>query len=65
MANAKKKEIKPDVMLEDKPELIEAFYNAGIFVIFPDWHPYTKGMHQYATPFSSWQDIPDLIKKLN
>tara|TARA_Y100001970_G_C13884802_1_gene675639 strand:+ start:133 stop:666 length:534 start_codon:yes stop_codon:yes gene_type:complete len=54
-------EIKPDIMLEDRPELIIAFYNAGISVIFPDWHPYTKGMEKYATPFSCWQDIPKLI----
>jgi len=61
-------EIKPDVMLEDRPELIRAFTNAGIRVIYPDWHLYTKGMERYATPFSSWQEIPELIKntlKLN
>ena len=51
-------------MLEDRPELIEAFHNAGINVFFPDWHPYTKGMERYATPFSHWQEIPDLLKIL-
>ena len=56
------KEVKPDIMIEDRPELIEAFHNAGIFVIFPNWHPYTKGMEKYATPFSSWQEIPKLLK---
>ena len=57
-------EIQPDVMLEDRPELIEAFHKAGINVFFPDWHPYTKGMERYATPFSHWQEIPDLLKIL-
>tara|TARA_B100001250_G_scaffold104068_1_gene87769 strand:+ start:33 stop:569 length:537 start_codon:yes stop_codon:yes gene_type:complete len=59
------KEIKPDVMLEDKPDLIKSFNKSGISVFYPDWHQYTKGMHLYATPFSSWEQIPDLIKKLN
>jgi hypothetical protein len=55
-------QIQPDVMLEDRPELIEAFHRAGIKVIFPDWHPYTKGMERFATPFSLWQEIPDLLQ---
>ena len=53
--------IKPDVMLEDRPELIKSFNNSGISVFYPDWHYYTKGMDRYATPFSSWEEIPDLI----
>ena len=57
-------EIQPDVMFEDRPELIEAFHNAGIHVLFPDWHPYTKGMERYATPFSHWQQIPDLLQNI-
>ena len=57
------KEIQPDVMIEDSPELIESFCNAGLYVIYPDWHPYTKGMDRYATPFSHWQEVPDLLKK--
>ena len=55
-------EVKPDVMLEDRPELIKSFKNSGIIVYYPDWHAYTKGMDQYATPFSSWEEIPELIK---
>ena len=55
------KEIKPDVMLEDRPELIKSFHNAGISVFYPEWHNYTKGMEKYATPFSSWEEIPKLI----
>ena len=55
-------EIKPNVVFEDRPELIRAFYNAGIRVLFPNWHPYTKGMERYATPFSNWQEIPKLLK---
>ncbi len=55
-------EIKPDVMLEDRPKLIKSFNNSGISVFYPDWHVYTKGMDQYATPFSSWKEIPKLIK---
>jgi len=55
-------EIQPDVMLEDRPELIEAFYSAGIRVLFPDWHPYTKGMERFGTPFSRWQEIPELLQ---
>ena len=55
-------EIQPDVMIEDRPELIEAFHRAGIRVIFPDWHPYTKGMESFATPFSLWNEVPNLIK---
>ena len=57
------KEIQPDVMIEDSPELIESFCNAGLYVIYPDWHPYTQGMDRYATPFSHWQEVPDLLKK--
>ena len=53
--------IKPDFMIEDRPELIEAFYNAGIRVIFPNWHPYTKGMERFATPFSIWNEVPNLL----
>ena len=55
------KEIQPDVMIEDRPELIEAFYRAGIRVIFPNWHPYTKGMECFATPFSLWNEVPYLL----
>lgn len=55
-------QIQPDVMFEDRPELIEAFHHAGLRVIFPDWHPYTKGMERFATPFSLWQEIPDLLQ---
>ena len=55
-------EIQPDVMLEDRPELIEAFHSAGIRVLFPDWHPYTKGMERFGTPFSRWQEIPELLQ---
>ncbi len=50
-------------MIEDRPELIESFCSAGLYVIYPDWHPYTKGMDRYATPFSHWQEVPDLLKK--
>jgi 5'(3')-deoxyribonucleotidase len=57
------KEIQPDVMIEDSQELIESFCNAGLYVIYPDWEPYTKGMDRYATPFSHWQEVPDLLKK--
>ena len=57
------KEIQPDVMIEDSPELIESFCNAGLYVIYSDWHPYAKGMDRYATPFSHWQEVPDLLKK--
>ena len=55
-------EIKPDIMLEDRPELIKSFNKSGISVFYPDWHAYTKGMDRYATPFSSWEEIPELIK---
>ena len=54
-------EIKPDVMIEDRPELIKSFNNSGISVLYPDWHEYTKGMDRYATAFSSWEEIPELI----
>ena len=54
-------DIQPDVMLEDRPELIEAFFNAGIRVLYPDWHLYTKGMDRFATPFSNWLEIPELL----
>ena len=57
-------EIQPDVMIEDRPELIEAFHRAGIRVIFPDWHPYTKGMECFATPFSLWNEVPYLLHNL-
>ncbi len=55
-------EVKPDVMIEDRPELIEAFHRADISVIFPNWHPYTKGMERFATPFSLWNEVPYLLK---
>ena len=58
-------ELQPDVMFEDRPELIEAFYRAGLQVMYPDWHPYTSGMERYATPFSHWQEIPDLLQNLS
>ena len=54
--------IQPDVMIEDRPELIEAFHVAGIRVIYPDWHPYTKGMERFATPFSHWSEVPNLLQ---
>ena len=54
-------EIQPDVMIEDRPKLIEDFHRAGIRVIFPNWHPYTKGMERFATPFSLWKEVPDLL----
>ena len=57
-------EIKPDVMFEDHPVLIEAFYKAGIPVLYPDWHQYTNGMESFGTPFSSWSEIPGLLKTL-
>jgi hypothetical protein len=28
---------------------------------FPDWHPYTKGMERFATPFSLWNEVPYLL----
>ena len=56
-------EIQPDFMIEDRPELIEAFHLAGISVIFPDWHPYTKGMESFATPFSFWSEVPNLLSR--
>ena len=56
-------DIKPDVVFEDRPELIQTFHNAGIPVIFPNWHLYTDGMEHYGTPFSSWKEIPKLLKK--
>ena len=55
-------EIQPEVMIEDRPELIVAFHRAGIRVIFPDWHPYTKGMERIATPFSIWNEVPHLLQ---
>ena len=58
-------EIKPDVMIEDRPELIKSFFDAGLCVIYPDWHPYTTGMDRYATPFSHWQEIPDLLQNIS
>ena len=57
-------EVKPDVMIEDRPELIEAFHRADIRVIFPNWHPYTKGMERFATPFSLWNEVPYLLQNL-
>ena len=57
-------EIQPDLMIEDRPELIEAFHQAGIKVIFPDWHPYTKGMERFATAFSLWIEVPFLLQNL-
>ena len=57
-------EIQPDVMIEDRPELIEAFHRVGIKVIFPNWHPYTKGMERFATPFSLWNEVPYLLQNL-
>jgi hypothetical protein len=51
-------------MIEDRPELIEAFHRAEIRVIFPNWHPYTKGMERFATPFSLWNEVPYLLQNL-
>ena len=28
---------------------------------YPDWHLYTKGMDRFATPFSNWLEIPELL----
>ncbi len=57
-------EIKPDIMIEDRPELIKTFYNKGISVIYPEWHNYTKGMDRYAIPFSNWLEIPKLLNSI-
>ena len=57
-------EIKPDIMIEDRPELIKTFYNKGISVIYPEWHNYTKGMDRYAIPFSNWLEIPKLLNNI-
>ena len=51
-------EVVPDVMLEDRPELIQAFHVVGLPVFYPDWHRYTQGMEAFGTPFSSWQQLP-------
>ena len=55
-------EVKPDIMIEDRPELIEAFHRADIRVIFPNWHPYTKGMERFATPFYLLTEVPYLLQ---
>ena len=57
-------EVVPDVMIEDRPELIKAFHGAGIPVFYPDWHPYTRGMEDFGTPFSNWYQIPELFQKM-
>lgn len=57
-------EVVPDVMIEDRPELIKAFHGAGIPVFYPDWHPYTLGMESFGTPFSHWNQIPELFQKM-
>ena len=57
-------EVAPDVMIEDRPELIKAFHGAGIPVFYPDWHPYTRGMKAFGTPFSHWNQIPELFQKM-
>ena len=57
-------EVVPDVMIEDRPELIKAFHGAGIPVFYPDWHPYTRGMEAFGTPFSHWNQIPELLQQM-
>ena len=57
-------EVVPDVMIEDRPELIKAFHGAGIPVFYPDWHPYTLGMEAFGTPFSHWNQIPEFFQKM-
>ena len=57
-------EVVPDVMIEDRPELIKAFHGAGIPVFYPDWHPYTQGMEAFGTPFSHWDQIPELFQQM-
>ena len=58
-------EVKPDVMLEDRPELIQAFNLAGLKVFYPDWHLYTQGMAPFGTPFSCWKQLPQLLKQFS
>ena len=57
-------EVVPDVMIEDRPDLIKAFHGAGIPVFYPDWHSYTRGMEAFGTPFSHWNQIPELFQKM-
>ena len=55
--------IKPDIMIEDHPDLIRAFTKAGISVFYPSWHLYTKGLDKIAKPFSSWKDFEIKVNK--
>lgn len=51
--------IKPDIAIEDKPELIQRMTRAGIDVYWPNL-PLTKGV-AVGTKYKNW---PDLVKKL-
>ena len=58
-------DVVPDVMIEDRPELIRAFHSAGISVFYPDWHQYTRGMESFGTAFSHWNQLPEMLGKMD
>lgn len=53
--------VKPVVALEDKPELIKEFSDAGIDVFYP-LIPITKGLGEYGTCYTNWQELIIMIK---
>ncbi|GIT63115.1 MAG: hypothetical protein Ct9H300mP21_06610 [Pseudomonadota bacterium] len=52
-------------MIEDRPELIESFCRAGLYVIYPDWHPYKKGDGPLCHPILSLAGISREFAKKN
>jgi len=49
-------ELKPDIAIEDKPELIIALAKAGIKVFYPELK-YTIGMARYGTMYKNWKEL--------
>lgn len=61
---------KPDIAIEDKPDLIEAFARTGITVLFPRWEPYTRtavdrlaGQSVQIHGFDHWDEVPGIIAR--
>jgi len=56
--------LKPDIVIEDKPALIQQFSRAGIQVFYPD-RPYIPDMRELAVPYRSWDELLEMLEGKN
>lgn len=68
--------VKPDITVEDKPDLIKEFVLSGITVIYPAWQPYCRNfvrdleheqpfLSRRLFPMSAWEMFPAMIDRLD